>query len=183
MLADPAGNDDAIEREIGAQVEREAVHRDPARDAHADRAELDEVRARARCPGNGVRRARSAHRPTCFSCVPASMPSSLDKASHRLGEILHVAAHVAPIGRKIEDRVAHELSRCVQRHVAAASRVARARCRARASDSARREEVLGVGAAPERDRPARARRTAPCRRSRASRRAASSRSCSAWTGS
>ena len=48
VLRDAARDDEPEAREVGRDVEREAVHRDPARDAHADRADLRGTRCAAR---------------------------------------------------------------------------------------------------------------------------------------
>ena len=43
MGPDPAGDDELEGVEVRREVQREAVHGDPAREAHADRAELGEL--------------------------------------------------------------------------------------------------------------------------------------------
>ena len=62
VIGDAARDDQLEAREIGRDVEREPVHRDPAREAHADGADLGERRARS-SPGHCWARRGSTHAP------------------------------------------------------------------------------------------------------------------------
>src|SRR5437899_2273050 len=109
MLADAAWHDHGERSEIDGDVEREAVHRDPSRDAHADRADLREV-ARPRDPPPRVRIvAIGPDADVLFVDAGFDVEIARDE-DHRFGERAHVLADVATIGLEIEDRIADELS-------------------------------------------------------------------------
>ena len=111
-----------------ADVQREAVARHPARDAHADRGEL---------------RRRRPRRPSGRRAARPAMPKRGDGADQHLFEVAHVAVHVAAIRLQIDDRIADELPGAVVGDVAAAARLERARRRAPPSASASRGRASG----------------------------------------
>ena len=92
-------------RQIGTHVEREAVARNPPRDANADRREL-----LIRHPGAG--------QPRHTLRVHAEFR---DGGDHHLLEIANVAMDVAPVRPQIDDRITHQLAGAVVGHVAAAA--------------------------------------------------------------
>jgi len=104
------------------------VHRDPAREAHADRANLRDdgvVRDADRC----VLRAIEVERAGIVLVDPDSDEVREHargdavlrrERAHDRAEIGDVAADVAAIGLEVDDRVRHELTRPVIRDVAAA---------------------------------------------------------------
>jgi hypothetical protein len=123
-----AGHDEPEPVEIRRQVEREAVHGHPSRDAHADGADLRRTRRAAGLTGIARPRAGTElvgpHADQLRVAleearVHAVGPANLD---HHARQIADVAPHVAPLGAKIEDRVRHELTRTVIGDVAAAPR-------------------------------------------------------------
>src|SRR4030095_7950861 len=85
--------------------ERESVARDPARDAHADRANLFSSDPRARQSFNAVRG---------DAVVGAD-------ANHYLFEIANVSMHIASVGTQIENRISDDLAGSVICHIAAAT--------------------------------------------------------------
>src|SRR6185295_3647515 len=85
-------------------VEGEAVAGDPARDAHADGANLLVADPGARQPGNAAR----------VQAVAGDGPD------HHVFEIADVAMNVAAVGSQIQDRVSDDLTGPVIRDVAAA---------------------------------------------------------------
>ena len=115
VLRDAAGDDEAKAGEVGRHVEGEPVHRDPARDAHANRADLRGRAApvglpRVAWPRAGL--AASTHTPTSFgspSMKLASTPWLPSERDHDAREVANVAAHVAAVGLQVEDGVRHEL--------------------------------------------------------------------------
>eukprot|EP00966_Prymnesium_polylepis_P207853 4814640-Prymnesium_polylepis.1 len=87
-------------------VEREAVHRDPARDAHAERANLGAAHPHARAARDAL--ALEAER--------------AERADHALLQCAHVPVQVLPVGAQVEHGVDDELPRAVVRDLAAALR-------------------------------------------------------------
>src|SRR5205823_2531802 len=92
--------------------EGESVRGDPARDVHADGAQLARVR-----PDAGA--ARDAAR---LDAVIAR------DADHQLLDGSDVLAHVLAIGLQIEDRITDDLPRPVIRHAAAGDASSSSRC-------------------------------------------------------
>src|SRR5512143_331214 len=88
-IADAARDDQAEVVEIGADVEREAVARNPPRDAHADGPDL---------VGFDPRSGELLGAPGADAAVGAD-------ANHHFLEVAHVAMDVASIRPKIDDRV------------------------------------------------------------------------------
>jgi len=148
-LADTAGHDQREEPHVRRKVQREAVHGDPAGDAHADRAELDQVVARLG-PAVLARRVAVRPQPDVLFEATGRHAVQLRHLPHHLGQVFHVAAHVFAIGRKVDDRVADQLPRRVQRDVAAAARLHDVDAQL-GQARPRREQVFGVSAAPQRD--------------------------------
>jgi hypothetical protein len=132
--ADAAGDDQLEGREVGADVEREAVRGDPAGDADPDRADL--VLGQ---PGAG--QARNACR---REAVVAARPD------HHLLEVADVTVHVAPSWRKLEDRVADHLPGAVVGDVAAAASLEHLEA-ARAQRLGWEQDVLAARVAAERE--------------------------------
>src|SRR5262245_24819970 len=91
--------------EPGVDVECEPVARDPARDAHADGANLLSANPRTR---------QSFHAMRGHAVVSAD-------ANHHLLEIANVLMHIASVRTQIEDRVSDDLSGAVIGHIAAAT--------------------------------------------------------------
>ena len=91
--------------EIGADVEGEPVARDPSRDADADCTDLPIAN-----PGAG----ESLDPPRPQSVVAAH-------ANHHFFEVADVTMDVAPVGAKVENRVANNLPWTVVGHVTTAS--------------------------------------------------------------
>jgi len=116
-----AGDDELEPGEVRRDVEREPVHRDPARDTHADRAELA-MSAPERSPGQHEGEARSTHEP-----IFAIRRPRLDAERERGGPSMTASDrsrtwHVAASGlRSRWDK--HQLPGPVVGHVAAATRL------------------------------------------------------------
>src|SRR5579859_1396829 len=108
-VLDPAGNNQAKPRQVGADVQREPVARHPPRDPDADCGEL--------------RLASVGTRPDPRQSLHASRANAecRDRANQRFLEVPDVPMDVAPVGLEIDYRVAHELSRAVISDVAAAA--------------------------------------------------------------
>ena len=103
--AGEAARDDVLEvREVGVDVEREAVGGDAARDAHADGGDL-----RVADPDAGLRSERPA-------AMPKRASTSISTASSE--RTYHDGP--SPYAADVDDRVADELAGAVERHVAAA---------------------------------------------------------------
>ena len=118
-VGDAARHDQVELREVGVHVEREAVARDPARDADADGRELVRRRPRRRsAPARALGRDAEVGR----------------RPDQHLFEVAHVAVHVAAIRPQIDDRIADELAGTVVGDVAAAARLEQL-------DAARRERL------------------------------------------
>src|SRR5688572_26856213 len=97
--------------EVGADIEREAVRRNPAADADANRGKFL-LAARLAGP-----HARQSRHPACLDAEECRGTNQ-----HRL-EIANVVMHIAPIRIQVEDRIADELAGAVVRDVAAAARL------------------------------------------------------------
>ena len=132
--ADAAGHDQVEGGEVGRDVEGEAVRGDPARDAHADGADLLVPEPGAGEAGHAARRE---------AVVRAG-------ADHHFLEVAHVAVHVAPVGGEIEDRVADHLAGAVVGDVAAAAGLEHLEA-ALAQRLGGEEHVLRARVAPERE--------------------------------
>src|SRR5215213_4732471 len=104
FAGDPARHDQVEEVDVGGDVEREAVARDPSRNPHADRPDflVSDPRATEALNAAGFDAVLRAH------------------ADHHLFEIANVTVDVAPIGIEIDDWIANELTGTVIRHIAAA---------------------------------------------------------------
>src|SRR5690349_20298991 len=107
LVRDAAGHDQVEEIDVGRDIERESVTRNPAGNADADRADLFITN-----PGA----AESLHAPGLESVARAD-------TDHHFLEVANVAMHVAPIGIEVDDRITHQLAGAVVGHVAAAARL------------------------------------------------------------
>ncbi len=128
------------------------MHRDPAREADADGAELGEARRLRAGPARGARLVHpDAHELRVAldeGGVDARVPRQRD---HHAREVAHVAPHVAAIGAQVENGVRHELPRRVVGRVAAPRRLVERHAQRREA-FARGEHVGDVGGAAEGDR-------------------------------
>src|SRR5512143_3710316 len=104
-IADAARDDQAEVVEIAADVEREAVARNPPRDAHADGADLlgSDPRTGEPLDASGGDTVIGAH------------------ANHHVLDVAHVAMDVASIRPEIDDRVPDDLPWSVIRDVPSAT--------------------------------------------------------------
>jgi hypothetical protein len=108
--------------EIGSDVQREAVARNPAADPNADGRELFLTSRRADPHASQTWHAHTRH------------TKRSDGLDEHLFEVPHVAVDVAAIRLEIENRIPDELTGTVIRDVAASARVEDA-------DSGRRQDV------------------------------------------
>ena len=132
-VADAARDDVVEHREVGIDVEREAVTRAHRRDLHADRGDLLVADPHAGEPVLAVR-------------VDAEAGERVDQRGFEPADVRDdVGRAVAPL-RQRDDRVADELAGPVVRDVAAAVGVHELRADARR----RHEHVRGIGARAER---------------------------------
>ena len=138
FVGDAAGDDQVELREVGVHVEREAVARHPARDAHADRRELGVL---------------PTQMPVSPAMRPASMPNARDGPDQHLLEVAHVTVHVAAIRLQIDDRIADELTGTVVGDVAAAAGLEQADAAPPRAPQARSQDVRQIvaGLDPECD--------------------------------
>ena len=111
MIGDAARHDEVEVGEIRGDIECKAVARDPPRDPHSDGGQLGDP------PGPFV---------DPDSRQPLDAPGRHlvigGRADQHFFEISHVAAHVAPVGPQVQDRVAHQLPGPMVGHITAATR-------------------------------------------------------------
>src|SRR5690606_31732850 len=135
--------------QLRRQVEREAVAGDPARDAHADGTDLPRYE-RALLTGPRSSGCRVHPEANLAGHGAALHTERLHELVHDAREVVHVAAHVLTMRRKIEDGVGHELSGGMQRDVAAAAAADHLDAQ-RAQLRLGREDVLWFTATSQRD--------------------------------
>src|SRR5579871_4637518 len=99
MLGDAAGDDAGVVRQVGLDVDRNAVERNPVADAHADRRDL-------------VLPAILAHHPDADPAVAAlaAYVEAGEGADYPALEVGHVASHVLPALAQVEHGVGHALA-------------------------------------------------------------------------
>jgi len=117
-LLNPARHDQAKQRQIGAQIEGEAMHRHPTRNAHADRADLHR-RARGLLAAPTARVGEVCPQADVLLDHAAVNAVALGETHHHAIQIFDVATHVHAIRVQIQNGIADELPRRVQGHVPA----------------------------------------------------------------
>ena len=119
VAADAARHDAVEMREVGLDVDRDAVEADPAPDPDADRRDLVLGRAAVR-----LRRPVRPHHPDPDPPGPplAADREGRERADHPLLQPPDVGAHVAPAAVEVEHRVGDALARPVVGVLAAAPR-------------------------------------------------------------
>src|SRR6185436_12046613 len=108
-VGDATRNDQLKVPEVGANIQREAVARDPSADSYANRRDFFFASLRSNPDARAPRQA---------AALDATLAERDDQG---LLDVTDVAMDVATVGPQIEDRVADELTRPVVRDVAAAA--------------------------------------------------------------